>query len=103
MEEVIKLNEVDKYNKLFGLETRHTFSKCSRFIEGDAVAGTFQGQLRRVRSLSERYLLREYHVWTSELRLSGRYDSRFAPCQVAETEMLKNIQPNAHAFCFIPT
>ena len=23
MEEVIKLNEVDKYNKLFGLETRH--------------------------------------------------------------------------------
>ena len=23
MEEVIKLDEVDKYNKLFGLETRH--------------------------------------------------------------------------------
>ena len=23
MEEVIKLDEIDKYNKLFGLETRH--------------------------------------------------------------------------------
>lgn len=39
MEEVIKLNEVDKYNKLFGLETRHPLvsvvdlSKATRWPE----------------------------------------------------------------------
>ena len=39
MEEVIKLNEVDKYNKLFGLETRHPLVSVVDFVEGDAVAG----------------------------------------------------------------
>ena len=39
MEEVIKLDEVDKYNKLFGLETRHPLvsvvdlSKATRWPE----------------------------------------------------------------------
>ena len=39
MEEVIKLDEIDKYNKLFGLETRHPLvsvvdlSKATRWPE----------------------------------------------------------------------
>ncbi len=67
MEEVIKLDEVDKYNKLFGLETRHPLVSVVDLSKSNAVAGTFQDQLRRICSFSERYLLRKYHVWPSEL------------------------------------
>ena len=74
MEEVIKLNEVDKYNKLFGLETRHPLvsvvdlSKATRWPEHFKV---------------------NYGVYA--LYLKDTY-----------CEMLKNIQPNAHGILFHP-
>lgn len=45
MEEIIKLDEVDKYNKFFGLETRHPLVSVVDLSKSDAVARAFQDQL----------------------------------------------------------
>ena len=78
MEEVIKLNEVDKYNKLFGLETRHPLvsvvdlSKATRWPEHFKVnygvyalylKDTYCGNITYGRQV-------DYQDW---------YDSRFRP------------------------
>lgn len=74
MEEIIKLDEVDKYNKFFGLETRHPLvsvvdlSKATRWPEHFRinywVYALFLKDTRCGR----------HHVRPSELRLSGRDD-----------------------------
>ena len=33
MENLIKIDTVDQYNKMFGLETLHPFGECGRFIQ----------------------------------------------------------------------
>ena len=38
MEEVIKLNSVDQYNKMYGLETLHPFGNGSRLVESHSVS-----------------------------------------------------------------
>ena len=102
MEEVIKLNEVDKYNKLFGLETRHPLvsvvdlSKATRWPEHFKVNyGVYALYLKDTYCGNFTYGRQSYDYQDGTI-------VGFAPGQVAETEMLKNIQPNAHGILFHP-
>ena len=102
MEEVIKLNEVDKYNKLFGLETRHPLvsvvdlSKATRWPEHFKVNyGVYALYLKDTYCGNITYGRQSYDYQDGTI-------VGFAPGQVAETEMLKNIQPNAHGILFHP-
>lgn len=102
MEEVIKLNEVDKYNKLFGLETRHPLvsvvdlSKAMRWPEHFKVNyGVYALYLKDTYCGNITYGRQSYDYQDGTI-------VGFAPGQVAETEMLKNIQPNAHGILFHP-
>ena len=102
MEEVIKLNEVDKYNKLFGLETRHPLvsvvdlSKAMRWPEHFKVNyGVYALYLKDTYCGNTTYGRQSYDYQDGTI-------VGFAPGQVAETEMLKNIQPNAHGILFHP-
>lgn len=102
MEDIIKLDEICKYNKLFGLETLHPLvsvvdlSKATRWPE---------------------HLKINYGVYALYLKdsfcgdiLYGRqsYDYQdgtivsFAPGQIVETEMAKDIRPSAHGLLFHP-
>lgn len=102
MEEVIKLNEVDKYNKLFGLETRHPLvsvvdlSKATQWPEHFKVNyGVYALYLKDTYCGNITYGHQSYDYQDGTI-------VGFAPGQVAETEMLKNIQPNAHGILFHP-
>ena len=102
MEEVIKLNEVDKYNKLFGLETRHPLvsvvdlSKATQWPEHFKVNyGVYALYLKDTYCGNITYGRQSYDYQDGTI-------VGFAPGQVAETEMLKNIQPNAHGILFHP-
>ena len=102
MEEVIKLDEIDKYNKLFGLETRHPLvsvvdlSKATRWPEHFKVNyGVYALYLKDTYCGNITYGRQSYDYQDGTI-------VGFAPGQVAETEMLKNIQPNAHGILFHP-
>ena len=102
MEEVIKLNEVDKYNKLFGLETRHPLvsvvdlSKATRWPEHFKVNyGVYALYLKDTYCGNITYGRQSYDYQDGTI-------VSFAPGQVAETEMLKNVQPKAHGILFHP-
>ena len=102
MEEVIKLDEIDKYNKLFGLETRHPLvsvidlSKATQWPEHFKVNyGVYALYLKDTYCGNILYGRQSYDYQDGTI-------VSFAPGQVAETEMLKNVQPKAHGILFHP-
>ena len=102
MEEVIKLYEIDKYNKLFGLETRHPLvsvvdlSKATQWPEHFKINyGVYALYLKDTYCGNIMYGRQSYDYQDGTI-------VSFAPGQVAETEMLKNTQPNAHGILFHP-
>lgn len=102
MEEVIKLDEIDKYNKLFGLETRHPLvsvvdlSKATQWPEHFKINyGVYALYLKDTYCGNIMYGRQNYDYQDGTI-------VSFAPGQVAETEMLKNTQPNAHGIRFHP-
>ena len=102
MEEVIKLNEVDKYNKLFGLETRHPLvsvvdlSKATRWPEHFKVNyGVYALYLKDTYCGNIMYGRQSYDYQDGTI-------VSFAPGQIVETKMIKDVQPNAHGILFNP-
>ena len=102
MGEVIKLDEIDKYNKLFGLETRHPLvsvvdlSKATQWPEHFKINyGVYALYLKDTYCGNIMYGRQSYDYQDGTI-------VSFAPGQVAETEMLKNTQPNAHGILFHP-
>lgn len=102
MEEVIKLDEVDKYNKLFGLETRHPLvsvvdlSKATQWPEHFKINyGVYALYLKDTYCGNIMYGRQSYDYQEGTI-------VSFAPGQVAEVEMQKNARPNAHGILFHP-
>ena len=102
MEEVIKLNEIDKYNKMFGLEPRHplvsvvNLSKATQWPEHFKINyGVYALYLKDTYCGNITYGRQSYDYQDGTI-------VSFAPGQVAETEMLKNAQPNARGILFHP-
>lgn len=102
MEEVIKLDSVDRYNKLFGLETLHPMVSVV--------------DLSKAREWPERFTINYgvYALFLKDVKCGdityGRqpYDYQegtivcFAPGQVAGVEMLEGQRPLAHGVLFHP-
>lgn len=102
MEEIIKLNEVDKYNKLFGLETRHPLvsvvdlSNATQWPEHFKINyGVYALFLKDTYCGNIMYGRQSYDYQDGTI-------VSFAPGQVAETEMAKNARPKAHGILFHP-
>lgn len=101
-EDIIRLDTVDDYNRLFGLETRHPL--VSVIDLGEAT--------RWPRHFTVNYGI--YALFLKETRCGdiryGRqtYDYRegtitsFAPGQVSEVEMLEGVRPSARGIVFHP-
>lgn len=102
MEELIKLDTVDKYNKLFGLETWHPMvsvvdlSKASQWPEHLKVNyGVYALYLKETKCGDITYGRQTYDYQEGTIVC-------FAPGQVAETEMQKDVRPLAHGLLFHP-
>ncbi|HIX27836.1 MAG TPA: helix-turn-helix domain-containing protein [Candidatus Barnesiella excrementigallinarum] len=102
MEELIKLDTVDKYNKLFGLETWHPMvsvvdlSKASQWPEHLKVNyGVYALYLKETKCGDITYGRQPYDYQEGTIVC-------FAPGQVAETEMQKDVRPLAHGLLFHP-
>ena len=102
MEEIIKLDSVDKYNKLFGLETRHPLVSVvdlkksthwpTRFRINYGVYALF---LKDVKCGNILYGRQSYDYQDGTIVC-------FGPGQVAETEMPQDVQPQAQGILFHP-
>ena len=102
MEEVIKLDEIDKYNKLFGLETRHPLvsvvdlSKATQWPEHCKINyGVYALYLKDTYCGNIMYGRQSYDYQDGTI-------VSFAPGQIVETKMIKDVQPNAHGILFHP-
>ena len=102
MEELIKLDSVDRYNKLFGLETLHPMvavidlSKATVWPEHFKINyGIYALFLKDTKCGDIKYGRQPYDYKEGTIVC-------FAPGQVAETEMLKNVRPTAHGILFHP-
>ena len=102
MEEVIKLDTVDAYNKLFGLETLHPLvsvidlSKATRFPTRFTLNyGIYAVFLKQVKCGDIRYGRQIYDYQEGTV-------TSFAPGQVVTTEVDEGIKPMAHGVIFHP-
>lgn len=102
MMEILKLDEVDKYNKLFGLETKHPLvsvvdlSKATRWPEHFKINyGVYALYLKDTYCGNIMYGRQSYDYQEGTI-------VSFAPGQVAETRMAKNVQPGAYGILFHP-
>ena len=100
MEEVIKLDTVDAYNKLFGLETLHPLvsvidlSKATRFPTRFTLNyGIYAVFLKQVKCGDIRYGRQIYDYQEGTV-------TSFAPGQVVTTEVDEGIKPMAHGVRF---
>lgn len=101
-EGIITIDSVDCYNKIFGLETRHPLVSVVDLTK----ATTWP---ERVRFRYEVYALFLKNVKCGNIKYGRHYYDyqdgtivSFAPGQVADVEMLQNIQPQAHGILFHP-
>lgn len=78
MEEVIKLNAVDQYNKMFGLETLHPLVSVVDLSEATGYPRHFTLNYG-VYALSSKYQMRRYTLWKTVLRLPGRHGNQLRP------------------------
>lgn len=102
MVEIIKLDHVDKYNKLFGLETLHPMvavvdlSKATRWPTHFKINyGVYALFLKDTRCGDITYGRQPYDYQEGTIVC-------FAPGQVAETEMQADVRPSAHGILFHP-
>ena len=102
MVEIIKLDHVDKYNKLFGLETLHPMvavvdlSKATRWPTHFKINyGVYALFLKDTRCGDIMYGRQPYDYQEGTIVC-------FAPGQVAETEMQADVRPSAHGILFHP-
>ena len=100
MEEIIKLDEVDKYNKFFGLETRHPLvsvvdlSKATRWPEHFRINYWVYALFLKDTRCGDIMYGRQSYDYQDGTIVS------FAPGQVVETEMSQNTLSNAHGILF---
>ena len=102
MKEVIKLDTVDQYNRLFGLETLHplvsivNLSEALRFPTHFTMNyGVYALFLKNVKCGDIRYGRQTYDYQEATVTI-------FAPGQVVEVEMQQGVKPNAHGLLFHP-
>ena len=102
MEGLIKLDSIDRYNKLYGLETLHPMvavvdlSKATVWPEHFKINyGVYALFLKETKCGDITYGRQPYDYKEGTIVC-------FAPGQVAETEMLKNVKPTAHGILFHP-
>ena len=102
MSEVIKLDTVDQYNKLFHLETLHPLvsvvdlSEASQFPTHFTLNyGVYAIFLKNTKCGDIRYGRQIYDYQEGTV-------TSFAPGQVVKTEMAEGTQPSATAYYFIP-
>ncbi|WP_298613010.1 AraC family transcriptional regulator [uncultured Odoribacter sp.] len=102
MEEIIKIDSVDRYNKIFGLETKHPLVSVVDLTQ----ATTWP---LRARYRYEVYALFLKNIKCGNIRYGRQnYDYQdgtivcFAPGQIADLEMLENRQPNVQGLIFHP-
>ena len=102
MEELIKLDSVDRYNKLFGLETLHPMvavvdlSKATVWPEHFKINyGVYALFLKDTKCGNITYGRQPYDYKEGTIVC-------FAPGQVSTTEMLKGTRPTAHGVLFHP-
>ena len=102
MKEVIKLDTVDQYNRLFGLETLHplvsivNLSEALRFPTHFTMNyGVYALFLKNVKCGDIRYGRQTYDYQEGTV-------TSFAPGQVVEVEMQQGVKPNAHGLLFHP-
>ena len=102
MNDIINIDSVDVYNKLFGLETLHPLvsvvdlSEAKGYPERFTVNyGIYALFLKDTKCGDIRYGKRTYDYQEGSI-------VSFAPGQVAEAEMLKGVQPKARGILFHP-
>lgn len=102
MEEVIKLDTVDAYNKLFGLETLHPLVSVVDLSEAKGYPthftvnyGIYAIFLKEIKCGDIRYGRQMYDYQEGTV-------TSFAPGQVTETELLAGVQPKALGLLFHP-
>lgn len=102
MDDLIKLDSVEKYNKLFGLETLHPMvavidlSKATVWPEHLKINyGVYALYLKETKCGDITYGRQPYDYQEGTIVC-------FAPGQVAETEMQKDVRPAAHGILFHP-
>lgn len=101
-EEIITIDSVDQYNKIFGLETKHPLVSVIDLTK----ATTWP---TRARYRYEVYALFLKNVKCGNIRYGRQYYDYqdgtivcFAPGQVTDLEMLENMQPHAQGILFHP-
>mgnify|MGYP002791313166 CR=1 FL=1 len=101
-EGIITIDSVDRYNKIFGLETRHPLVSVVDLTK----ATTWP---ERARYRYEVYALFLKNVKCGNIKYGRQYYDYqdgtivgFAPGQVTDVEMLQNMQPHAHGILFHP-
>lgn len=101
-EEIITIDSVDQYNKIFGLETKHPLVSVVDLTK----ATTWP---TRARYRYEVYALFLKNVKCGNIRYGRQYYDYqdgtivcFAPGQVTDLEMLENMQPHAQGILFHP-
>lgn len=102
MDELIRLDSVDKYNKIFGLETLHPMvsvidlSKATQWPDRLKITyGVYALYLKETKCGDITYGRQPYDYSEGTIVC-------FAPGQVAEVEMLKDVRPLAHGVLFHP-
>ena len=102
IKEVIKLDTVDQYNRLFGLETLHplvsvvNLSEATRFPTHFTMNyGVYALFLKNVKCGDIRYGRQIYDYQEGTV-------TSFAPGQVVEVDMLQGVRPNAYGLLFHP-
>ena len=102
MEKIIKLDTIDRYNELFGLETLHPLvsvvdlSKATKFPTHFTLNyGLYALFLKETRCGDIRYGRQIYDYKEGTV-------TSFAPGQVVETEITDGIKLNAHGILFHP-
>ena len=102
MEEVIKLNAVDQYNKMFGLETLHPLVSVVDLSEATGYPrhftlnyGVYALFLKNTKCGDIRYGRQFYDYQEGTV-------TSFAPGQVTEVNMLEGMQPSASGLLFHP-
>ena len=108
MKEVIKLDTVDQYNRLFGLETLHPLVSIVNLSEAPRFPTHFTMNYG-VYALFLKNVTRNALTgrdWHCHGRQTYDYQegtvTSFAPGQVVEVEMQQGVKPNAHGLLFHP-
>ena len=109
--EMIVIDSVDRYNEIFGLETRHPLVSIIDLAKSTTwpTRAWFRYEvyalyLKNVKCGDIKYG-RQYYDYqdaVSYTHLRAGTSVGFAPGQITDLEMLPNIQPNAHGILFHP-